>query len=431
MALGPGPQRRGASLAGTLKTLAAIDVALFAAVFSTAIIREPFSDMLAWLGAYLRFRQTGGLPGYLLAFHNEHRLLWIRLLTIVDAAAFRCSGGPFIVVATVALVAATALVVREVARGAEPAVLWLFPMLFLTAANAIDCSIPINGVYPLTLMFVIWSCCLFDGEAEAGRGTVVRRSTAIGLAAAAGFANAVGLLAWPVLLWVAWRGRAGLRWLALVGIIGAAYCLAYLHGVSVIIGSPQGMHAAPWTLQFGYLLAYLGLPLSRLASFPLPGRLLGLAVLALGIYAVIRVGLLNRDLTRLQRIATALILFSLGSAAMAAVGRSQVADGIDVPVRYAVLVAPLHAGLLALALPWAARHARAARACAVGLACVLLALQVIGGVAAVRAVDRMAATVARYYAGERDPQMAMVVYPDLPEADRIIATLRREGLFAD
>jgi hypothetical protein len=431
MTLAPGSQRRGVSLPGALKALAALDVALFAIVFAVTRVRQPFSDMLAWLGAYLRFRQTGDLFTYLLAFHNEHRLVWIRLLTIVDATGFHCSGLPFVVASTVALVVAAVLVTREMARGAQPALPWLFPMLFLTAANAIDCGVPINCVYPLTLVFVILSCTLFDGEAEASRGTTVRRSAAIGCAAAAGFANAVGLLAWPVLLWLAWRGEARAQWLALIGIVGAAYCAAYLHGMPAVIGSPQGTEAASFTLVCGYLLAYLGLPLSRMASFPLPGRLLGLAMLAFGIYAVIRVGFLNRELTRAQRIATALVLFSLGGAAMAAVGRSKLADGIDVPVRYAVLVAPLHAGLLALALPWASRHARAALAGAVGLAAVLVVVQVVGGIAAMRAVGRMAAIVARYYAGERDPQMAKILYPDLQDADRVVAALRREGLFAD
>jgi len=259
------------------------------------------------------------------------------------------------------------------------------------------------------------------------------------LAAGAGLANAVGLMAWPMLLWAAWRGRAGGRWLAAIGILTLGYGAAYLHGVAPVAVAADATAASPFAAvhlvkMAGYALAYLGLPLSRMGTFPLPGYVLGATMLVAGTLALVRYGVLVRAPSRLQRIATGFILFSLGGAALAAVGRTDLAPAVNVPVRYTVLVTPLHAGLLALVLPWAVGAARSrARSGAVQVAgamlgIALLAQQAVGGWSAVSISARMRATIAQYYAGARTPEMATVVYPDLAVADAIVAKLRHEGL---
>src|SRR5206468_9533152 len=53
-----------------------------------------------------------------------------------------------------------------------------------------------------------------------------------------------------------------------------------------------------------------------------------------------------------ERIACGLMLFTLGAAAMAGLGRSGYEDPYNVPLRYSLLVAPLHVGLAMLAAPY-------------------------------------------------------------------------------
>jgi hypothetical protein len=310
-------------------------------------------------------------------------------------------------------------------------------MLILTAANAVDCSVPVNIVYPLTLLFVVGACVLMDGLAESGPLGVGRGAAAVVLAAGAGLANAVGLLAWPVLLWSAWRNRAGARWIVVIGLLSGAYGVAYLHGQVLSSGdvAPPASMLARVAKQSEYLLAYLGLPLSRVPALRLVGEGLGAALLCGGLWALVRYGLQLSAITRLERIAIGLILFSLGTAFLAALGRSQFAAEVELPVRYTVLVTPLHVGLLALALRWIADHPGVRRRSGVLLAggvvvsLILLAQQVVGAYAAVAAANTMPMRIDRFYAGVHDPEIERLVFhAGLPKADALVAALRREGL---
>ena len=235
-------------LARCLRALAVLQVVVFVFVLWATIIRAPFEDMLSWLDAYQRYRATGGLLSYLFQFFQEHRLVWVRLLIAIDASTFQSSGLPFIAVGSIALVGVAVLLTREFIRaipagGPLAALPWICPMLVLTTANAVDCSVPVNIVYPLTLLFVVGAGVLFDGPGEAERHLRMRRGAAVALAAGAGLANAVGLLAWPVLLWSAWRCRAGWRWLAAIATLCACYGVAYLHGLVGLLGYVNWMNS--------------------------------------------------------------------------------------------------------------------------------------------------------------------------------------------
>lgn len=393
-------------------------------------------DMLSWLDTYRQFTATGGILAYAFSFFHEHRLVWIRGLTALDASAFRSSGLAFMAAGSVALVGVAALLTVEFVRGVPATgprrvLVLLCPMLILTAGNAVDCSVPVNCVYPLTVLFVVGAVVLFDGAGEARSFGTVRRCCAVAMAAGAGFANAVGLLAWPVLLWAAWRGRAGWRWMAAVSALGALYSLAYLSGVASTGGVAPVSTAEHLVKLVAYMAAYLGLPVSRVAA--LPGYAFGTVVLAAGAWAVVRCTVAN-SISRLDRIAAGLILFSLGGAALAAVGRSHFTSDVELPVRYTMLVTPLHVGLLALILPPALRGFARRPGLLMGgglvLALGLLGQQVLGGRSAIAAADTMRGTLARYYAGEHDAQIQQLVFPDLNEADTIVARLRAAGTFA-
>lgn len=103
------------------------------------------------------------------------------------------------------------------------------------------------------------------------------------------------------------------------------------------------------------------------------------------------------------------------------------------PVRYSMLVAPLHIGLLALVLPFLARLATtlhrqiALLGAGTALAGMLLLLQIVSGRSAMLASSSIANTIARFEeTGVVEPGMERLFpYPVL--ADRVLTELRNLG----
>jgi hypothetical protein len=153
-----------------------------------------------------------------------------------------------------------------------------------------------------------------------------------------------------------------------------------------------------------------------------------------GLSAVLIATFSNRLSTRLDRIATGMILFAFGSAALAAVGRSDLSDGLKIPVRYTIFATILHIGLVCFILPRAVQRFESSRVilCTIGLmfAVVLLVMQVFIG----RSAVRIAAVISRdadcYADGPRSGPVNPVVthYPD--DAAKVLAALRQQGLLA-
>jgi hypothetical protein len=131
-----------------------------------------------------------------------------------------------------------------------------------------------------------------------------------------------------------------------------------------------------------------------------------------------------------------MILLAFGAAAMAAVGRSDLSDGLKVPVRYTIFATMLQVGLLCLILPRAVRRFDSVQGrvflCAIGLifAVVLLVMQGFIG----RSAARIAAVISRdadcYAQGPQSGSVNPVVthYPD--DAAKVLAALRQQGLLA-
>jgi hypothetical protein len=96
-----------------------------------------------------------------------------------------------------------------------------------------------------------------------------------------------------------------------------------------------------------YFFTFLGLPFTREPSLGLMGFVIGGTLFLAGSYAVVIATSTNRLTTQLDRIATGMILLAFGSAALAAVGRSDLSDGLKVPVRYTMFATMLQVGLCA------------------------------------------------------------------------------------
>jgi hypothetical protein len=222
-------------------------------------------------------------------------------------------------------------------------------------------------------------------------------------------------------------------WILLITIIGGGYGLVYVHGLqSAALNDPSHLLALSHLREMAkYLFTYLGLPLSRAPGLALPARILGGVLFTIGLLVVLRDTFTLSPATRLHRLAIGLIMAALAAALLAAVGRVDLETEVQVPVRYAVLVAPLHIALLALVVPFFARWAstltrQASLLAAVAVFCMaIVAVQFVVGRSATKAADAITATIDQYDAGIRAIGMDKVIFPDLTTADRVMAELRR------
>jgi hypothetical protein len=429
-----------------LAVVAGVYVALFAYYLQRTIIVEPYWDMYSHVLRYLQFQQDGAWWAYLWDPHVQHRHLWMRLLTALDVEVFRGIAYPFIVAAASCLGGTAWLLWRETRR-IQPAevatTVGIFVvMCLLTAVAAVICAIPMDSVYPQALFFSVLALVLFDGAhdfAGFNRWSQWRRTAAVLAAAGAAFGSGATLPLWPILIWMAWRAGAGATWIAAIATAGVIFITVYVLGLPL-----RDQAAAPSIADGGilaqllrmgdYLLAYLGLPWTRAEALAIPGRAVGAAFLGAGCYAVVRYGLLLRSVTRLERIAVALVLFSLATAFLAAVGRANLAD-TRVPVRYSLFIAPLHVGLLWLATPYLIRQwqiderRRLFRRLALGAASILLVQQIVAGQTAVATTDAMRASIRRFMAGKTEPGMERVVFDNLDQARQSWTAIRDAGLY--
>ncbi len=399
-------------------------------VWRTAVL-QPYSDMFDWIARYYRFRADGDLAGYLLAPHNFHRIVWTFLALDLDIRLFGAVGVLPIAVA-LACLAVTAAILASVAADAAGTGFRLVggglaAALSTMGCHILDVSLHITTPYLHGLVFGVAAIALGEPAATSAAG-LGRRAAALVCAAAAGLGIAGGLAVWLVLAFGAWR-RRDWPWLMTVAAAGAVFCALYASGQPTPPNPGHGGHglsALGDAVALG--LNYLGLPWTRGA--PALGWLLGLVVLALGLAAIALRG--RAGATRPERVATQLILLSLGVAALTVIGRTGLEAPRDVPMRYAVFMIPLHAGLCILALPaarrlWIARPKLGAAA-VYALSALMVSNQVLMAVFAIRTADINRQVVAAFRAGATTPQME-VIYADLSAARAIEDRLRCDGFF--
>jgi hypothetical protein len=163
------------------------------------------------------------------------------------------------------------------------------------------------------------------------------------------------------------------------------------------------------------------------------GAAIGLVLAALGLALAARAAKGEASRDRLDRLCCSLILFSLTAAAMAAVGRAYASPTMQIPVRYSVLMAPLHIGVLTLlAIRWPAVARLGSGRLAAVLACVFvvaLGQQVVGRRLVLGYCARIREAVAAFDAGRRTPDMTQYVYPKLGHAEAITAEMKRRDLY--
>jgi hypothetical protein len=397
-------------------------------VWRTAIL-EPYSDMYDWMGRWYRLQTGGDLGRYLWAPHNFHHLVWTFTVLDLDIRAFGARSYLFVAVGALCL-AATAAMLAGVAGAAAGRGLRLVGAGVAAALSAMGCHIldvnaDIETTYVHALVFAVAAILL--AQAPGGR-PILRRGGALACAVAAGLGSAAGLAVWPALLLGAWRsGRHG--WMAVVLAAGAAFSGLYLLGQGASPDAGLGAVGGRPAEAVALAINYLALPWSR--AVPAIGWPLGLAVLVVALTAVALKG--RRGAPWPEGVAVPLILFSLMTAAMAGVARTGVIAPDMVPMRFAVFLIPLHAGLWILAAPHLRRalerRPRATAGAVAAAAALMLAHQGVMAIYAIRTADANLRVIADFRAGKRNPAMRAMIYPDLDGAWRVAARMRRDGLY--
>jgi hypothetical protein len=322
-------------LSWALPIFLASHAAVFLVVGIQIMMLTPYDgDMVAWLDGYSAFKQNRDLFHYLLTPHNEHRLVTIRLLTAVDVEIFGGHRFAFIGAGLASVIGIIAIVLVELRRGGiallSPGVV-LAIALVLTVPMAVDCSIPANTLYPITLFFTISAIVLAIRS---------RVSAAIVAALLATFTNAIGLVVWPALLWVS---IPRLRWPWLLGLAVTAVVV----WVGFMLDTQQSQNYSAHSVwdAVSYWPSFVGLPWSRSLMLQVPSEILGVILIGAALALSARVPRTDE----LQTIAVAFVLFSLGCSVMAAAGRSGMHEPYP-PIRYAIFMTPTHLALLFFAL---------------------------------------------------------------------------------
>jgi hypothetical protein len=396
-------------------------------LWRTAVL-TPYWDELDWTERWRGLQAHGDWVSYLLAPDNLHRQPWTFGLIAFDIQAFGGTNIPLIASGVLSVGVMAWLLARE-ARAAAPEGLSLSAaalavMLVLMPGNLLDAVTPINVDYTHGAVLAVLALVLGEG---ASPGLGWRRAAALVVAMAAGLGDGVALAVWPTLAIGAAR-RRDWPWLAAVLAAGGTFVALYAHGQGAAThGDTQTALQAPLTA-VRLSLTYLALPWARLDIGA--AWIAGVGVGAAALLALVLHG--GPKATRTQRVAAGLILFSLGTAAMAGLGRAGAPDALNVPLRYAVLLAPLHVGLLMLLLPLAGALRRApslGRGLVAIVLLVALAQNVAMAVSAVRVSDAVRTAVVDFRDGRLTPQSAVFVHPDLAAARRVYDGLRRDGLF--
>jgi hypothetical protein len=414
------------SIAGLLAGYVLVSLYL---LWRTAVL-APFSDELNWALRWYQLQADHRWAAYLLDPHNINRLLWTRLAVALDMGALGGTNAPLILSGAIALAAMAAVLATEAARAApQPlklAVGALAAMLTLMAGNVLDASTPIYVTYTHAAIFAVLAIVLSEGAPRSPIGW--RRVGALACAAASAFGSGAGLALWPVMAWGAFR-RRDWTWLAVVLVFGAAFVSFYLDGQAHGAGAATlpALHDPRSAAILA--LSFVTLPWTRVV---LDHAWIGGALFATAAVAIILVKG-GPKATPSERIACGLMLFTLGAAAMAGLGRSGYEDPHNVPLRYSLLVAPLQVGLLMLAAPYIGAFWRERRRLTQNLVLAVLVLvfaqNAVMAVKVVQASDLIRNLVVDFHDGLRTPRMLTIINPDLDAAQAISDRLTHDGYF--
>ncbi|MBM4269466.1 MAG: hypothetical protein FJ144_23160 [Deltaproteobacteria bacterium] len=413
--------------------LAAVQTALFVLYFARSLHPIPRWDFYDWVTGYL---DASSVSHYLWRLHNEHRLVVNKLLVIADVELLGGRLWPLSCAGLASLVGWAAIVLRAILRDEEAPrglrfciaggmLFVLFPTYSLD-----DYTYPTNlQLTFVTFFFVVAIACLL--RAGSSNGWL---AASLATAVAASLSSANGLLAWPILLVLAWRLAERRMVLLGVAVAGVATIALYLVGYAAPGHASGYMSSATDLLRFlSYLVAYFGMPWVSVEALRPLGLAIGLTTLLLATITVVRLGLGRRILERREALALGLLLFAGGTGLLTSFGRMNV--GPHPAHRYTIFAIVAQAGLLLAAMTplrrlWAADRAKR-RISILTLAPMplLLVQQVWVGEFAVDRAVWFAKLEHALLAGDRRPEITQPIYPDRQRLEYHLSRLAERRIY--
>lgn len=298
-----------------------------------------FWDM--WSAMDFLLRRPRPLIHWIGEQHNEHRIVVPKLLLLVDFFVFKARS-IFLLSATLSVFAITwgiliwAFSVLGDFRGAKlrtfagTAALCLFSISqWENFASGFHIAVVLPDLFvTLSLLCMI----LYEPARKTGRTGAVQLSTALVSGVLATFSLANGMLLWPVAVLLCLFVRVRAWVIALVSVVGGLSILAYMWGYRQPPSRPS-----PWSIVqepvrvLSYICGYVGAPwvwnsFKLAVVFGAAGILLAVVILAVVVFRG------NRN--PIAVLTVALMIFSLATAAITALGRMQLGYNQALSPRY-------------------------------------------------------------------------------------------------
>lgn len=407
-----------------LSSLAILQLTFFLVYFPFAIIVTPYGDMFDWLAGFYNLSDKS-VWEYLWAPHNGHRIVFTKLLTIGDARIFGGAGYPVALICMSSFLFVAAIAVIGIRRSVEDpkarrwvtavAVLLLFP-----TSSFASLAYPVNSQHLLVVFFVFLACVLLV-RSGTGAGNTLRQRTYFLLAMAAAVCATLtslnGLMVWPILVWMSWVLRFGTGKFFAVVTLGMLTIAAFSYRY-VFLGYRSSVTDLNVAQLVKYLIEYHGMPWVGIGPLYWPAIVFGLAILSVCIFSLKNL-LAPRMLKPIGVVALAMLVFSLSTAAMIAVGRHQL-DLLPAH-RYSIFLLTTFVALFVLYIPvferWLSNQRGYSLVMQITLAVsiVYLGQQAVIGQFAVQRVKDFARYEKEMLAGAPSPQAVNALY--FPSAD--------------
>jgi len=418
------------ALAAVAATVGAFFAARSAHLGYTLLRPDQFRDQLFSVDQYVRWRDGHYRFSELWAFHNEHRLLTPRLLTLIDAVYFDLSNRFLIASIYAGLLLITVILAALALKTRTPSRIAIGALALLgigwSVAQVENLTMGFQTPFILVHLFAL-GCffCIITMLAAAGTS---RRLAWLVLACAADglgmLSGANGVMIGVAAVAVCLMLQAPNRFVAAFVVFHAVAAAAYF------IGMPDhpGAHGAAILDMVKYYLRCLG-SLARTQPHHAPA-LLGLAMLSIGVFFSVRYWRKGGD--RSQMILLAVILFVFAETAATTVGRAGLGLEQALSSRYATQSAVLAMAILALC--WRSLPVERAR-CATLIATVAATFLANGEQNIREAEESIAARDTAMFSfidGVHAPSQMEFIFADVPTVERVYQELAelRKGPFA-
>lgn len=317
----------------------------------------PFGDYWDFLHHLTRYLAGELQPSELWAQHNEHRILFPRLVFLADAQWFGGTSVFTIAVSCLIQVLHAVLLISLVLRAVPDRGAGRVVVAAAVGACMLHGSQLINLVWSFQVQFVMVYLAMTVAlhqlsRHDRGIGHILA-AIAAGCIATGSMAN--GVLVWPLLWSVAVQRRVPLRWILILVAAGAAMLIAYLSGFVRPAEHSSPLEALTKPLAtLHYLCAFLGNPLWSLN--PALAVTAGAITLAVTTWTAVRLLLRWSRLTPAEAVLLHVILLVVATGAMIAAGRLYLPLEAMLNSRYGTPALLLWSALLGTGLPQMLRN---------------------------------------------------------------------------